>query len=143
VATRRIAWDWVSTKKMLLGAVAGVQSYTATRKVESGATLDALRRVRDEVAEQKFKPGEEQTTAAPSSQPTARPDPTRKFEARGVEGDITQVVGGAVDKPVSSSPKSETKASTSETPGGHTGSLLEAKRRARQQMEERERGEQQ
>ena len=53
------------------------------------------------------------------------------FEAKqGVEGDISKVVGSASDKPIPSAPKKiEPKGTTGEAgKGGHTGSLLEAKR---------------
>jgi hypothetical protein len=33
------------------------------------------------------------------------PDPRAKFEAKGVEGDITKVVGGATAKPIPPAPK--------------------------------------
>lgn len=144
VATRRIAWDWASTRAMILGAAAKVQSYTHVRKVEGGATLDALRRVRGEVAESKFKTAEEAASAGPA--PSAAPDPKRKFEAKGagaVEGDISQVVGGATEKPIPSPPKKiEPKGNQPDGPGGHTNSLLEAKRRARKQIEDKEKGDQ-
>jgi hypothetical protein len=107
------------------------------RKVESRQTLDALKRVRDDVAEQRFKTTEQTpVTAGPL------PDPKAKFEARGgVEGDISKLVGGASDKPVPAAPKKiEPKGAPGGT-GGHTGSLLEAKRRAQQQIKQKEQGE--
>jgi hypothetical protein len=119
---------------MVFGAAAKVQSYTATRQVEAGPTLEALRRVRGEVADAKFKPAADAGAGG-----VPRPDPTRKFEAKGVEGNITQVVGGATEKPVPPPPKKiEPKGAPQE--GGTTSSLLEAKRRARQQMEDKEKG---
>jgi hypothetical protein len=138
VATRRIAWDWNSTKRMAAGFAVRIREFTTLRRVESGQTLDALKRVREEVAETKFKPAE---TAGAASQ--ARPDPKAKFTApKGVEGDITQVVGGASDKPVPPPPKKiEPKGAPAPGPGGHTGSLLEAKRRAQQAIKKKEEGE--
>jgi uncharacterized membrane protein len=146
VATRRIAWDWNSTKKMALSAVGAVRSYTTTRKVETRQSLDALKRVRDEVAETKFKVDQDDSAApaAPRTPPVDRPDPRAKFEVKqGVEGDISQVVGGATAKPIPPPPKKvEPKGAQGDAPGhGHTGSLLEAKRRARQQIEQKEKGE--
>jgi hypothetical protein len=140
VATRRIAWDWKSTRAMAAAVAARMQVYTHPRKPEAAAaTLDALRRVRDDVAEQKFKPAEKDAAAAAAA---AKPDPSAKFEARGVEGDISKLVGGASDKPVPPAPKQpKPKGATPEGAAGHTSSLLEAKRRARQQIEEKERGE--
>src|SRR5204863_1299030 len=105
VATRRIAWDW---KAMQSFAADQVRGFTVTtRKVESAATLDSLKRVRDEVVEQKFKQPEGAGSGAtpPPIAGAARPDPKAKFEAKGVEGDISQVVGGATDKPVPPPPK--------------------------------------
>jgi uncharacterized membrane protein len=136
VATRRIAWDWQSTKRMAATAANYIREFTTLRRVESGQTLDALKRVREEVAETKFKPSDKPAASAP------RPDPKAKFTApKGVEGDITQVVGGATDKPVPPPPKKIEPKGATPGPGGHTGSLLEAKRRAQQQIKKKEEGE--
>jgi hypothetical protein len=143
VATRRIAWDWNATKKLAATTVGAVRSYTTTRKVETRQSLDALKRVRDEVAETKFRTDEEAAKTSVAAN-TPRPDRSAKFEAKaGVEGDISKVVGGATDKPIPSAPKKiEPKGAPGDkSSGGHTGNLLEAKRRARQQMEQREKGE--
>ncbi|MEA2736457.1 MAG: hypothetical protein QOE14_2908, partial [Humisphaera sp.] len=139
VATRRIAWDWNSTKKMGLALVGHVRTYTTTRKVESADTIGALRRVREEVAEQKFKPAQEEG-AAMASAPSARPDPRAKFQAKGVEGDISSLVGGASEKSIPPPPK---KIDPKGAPavGSHTSSLLEAKRRAQQNIKQKEQGE--
>ena len=48
VATRRIAWDWLATKRMAASAAERARVHD-DRKVESKQTLDALRRVREEV----------------------------------------------------------------------------------------------
>jgi uncharacterized membrane protein len=137
IAIRRIAWDWQSTKRLVAAAGEQIRMYTTQRKVESGQTLDALKKVRTEVSETKFKVGEEAAQA-----PSQRPNPKAKFEAtEGVEGDISKVVGGASDKPIPSAPKGkEPKGGVPEQ--GHTSSLLEAKRRAQQKMKEREQGDQ-
>jgi hypothetical protein len=140
VATRRIAWDWVAMKRLAAAAANRVREYTTLRQVETRSAVDALKRVRDEAAEAKStdQPG---ATSPPISAP--RPDPRAKFAApKGVEGDITQVVGGATDKPVPPPPKKiEPKGAPSTSPGAHTGSLLEAKRRAQQQIKKKEEGE--
>ncbi|MDB5355938.1 MAG: von Willebrand factor type domain protein [Phycisphaerales bacterium] len=140
VAARRIAWDWQSTKRMALAMGDRIRAYTTVRRVESRTTLDAFRRVREEVAETKFRPAETGASPPPvPSQAGARPDPRAKFEAKagGVEGNITQIVGGATDKPVPPPPKKiEPKGAPSG--GSHTGSLLEAKRRAQQQIKKKE-----
>ena len=146
VAVRRIAWDWLSIRRLAASAAHQVRLFTqTTRAVESSETLDSLKRVRGEVAESHFKPADAagapaaapgQTRAAGS--PAARPDPRAKFRATGVEGDIASVVGGAVDKPAPSrAPAAST--ATIDTPAtAHTGSLLEAKRRAQQQIKKKE-----
>lgn len=142
VATRRIAWDWAATKRLASAVTRRVHDFTTVRKVESRQTLDALKRVRGEVAEQKFKPSETAAgTATPPPVPAAvRPDPKAKFQAKGVEGEITQMVGGATDKPIPPPPKKiEPKGGSGS--GSHTGSLLEAKRRAQQQIKRKEQGE--
>jgi uncharacterized membrane protein len=139
VAVRRIAWDWAATKKLAFATAERVRGFTVIRKVESRETLDALKRVREEVAETKFRTDEEVpviTTDAP-----ARPDPTAKFQARGVEGDITKLVGGASDKPIPPPPKKIEPKGAPAGAGGHTSSLLEAKRRAQQKIKEREKDE--
>jgi hypothetical protein len=132
VACRRIAWDWDSTKKLAAAMATRVRQFTLTRKVETQQTLDALRKVREEVAETRFKQDAEDSVP--------QPDRSAKFEAKvKVEGDISQVVGGATNKPVPSAPK---KAEPKGAPAGYTGSLLEAKRRAQQKIREKEQGEQ-
>jgi hypothetical protein len=139
VAVRRIAWDWPATKRMAMGVADYVRSYTQSyRKVETPQTLDSLRRVREEVAEQKFKGAAEPVGAGARAAATqSRPDPRAKFDAgAGVEGDLTAVVGGAVDKPVPSGPaRGEPKGAVGL--GEHTGGLLEAKRRAQQKIRQK------
>jgi hypothetical protein len=144
VATRRIAWDWASTKKMAQAASERVRAFTTTRKVESAATLGALKQVRRDVAEQRFRPADEEGEAAAAggvssaAAPAARPDPRAKFEAKGVEGDISQLVGGASAKPVPPPPKNPQPKGPPQGPGAHTNRLLEAKRRAQQKIKDRE-----
>ena len=133
VGIRRIAWDWASIRRAALTARAGIRERFTTRKVENTATLSALKRVRGEVAENKFRQPDPKSGAA---QAVARPDPAAKFTAgNAVEGDISQVVGGASDKPLTAAPtKVEPKGGT----GGTTGSLLEAKKRAQAQIRKKE-----
>lgn len=134
VAARRIAWDWNSTRRLLGLSAQRVREYTLThRKVENTRTLDSLKKVRTEVTEQR-------AAAAESGGATATtPDPKRKFEARsgGVEGDITQVVGGATNQPLPSASKKPATGQGGEA-GGTTGSLFAAKRRAQQQIKQKE-----
>ena len=148
VAVRRIAWDWESTKRLGAAMAARVRAFTVTtRKVEGRETLDALKKVRGEVAETKFRTGDAGAAVASgagSAKPqaaAARPDPKAKFEAKGVEGDISKVVGGATDKPIPAAPKKiEPKGAVGGT-GDHVGGLMAAKRRAQQQIKEKETGE--
>jgi uncharacterized membrane protein len=137
VAVRRIAWDWASTKKMALAAADYVRSFTVTyRKVESPEMLTSLKRVREEVTEQKFK-AEQDRLRVPISA-GARPNAGAKFEAGdGVEGELSSIVGGAVEKPIPSAPKRvEPKGAVGL--GEHTGGLLEAKRRAQQKIKQQQ-----
>jgi Flp pilus assembly protein TadG len=148
VAVRRIAWDWQSMRRLAASAAHQVRLFTqTTRAVESTGTLDSLKRVRGEVAEARFKSAEAtgapavksaQDRAVTAGSPMSRPDPAAKFQAKGVEGDIASVVGGAVDKPVPSSARSQSTATIDAPATAHTGSLLEAKRRAQQQIKKKE-----
>ena len=135
VAVRRIAWDWLATKRLAAAMAQKVRDFTVTtRLVESAPTMDALKKVREGVVEQKFRPAEKATV-----KPPVLPDPKAKFVAKNaVEGDISSVVGGATDKPLPSAKKAEAKAATQ---GGTTEGLLEAKRRAQQQIKQKEQGE--
>lgn len=137
IAIRRIAWDWNATKQMAAAAVGYVRAMTTERKIETTGSLDALRDVKAKVTDRK--------PAKPSE--TATPDPTFKFEAKGqVGGDLTDVVGGATNKPV---PKGKAETSTpkgqqGDKPGsgGGMSGLLEAKKRAQEKIREREEGKQ-
>jgi hypothetical protein len=80
-----------------------------------------------------------------TQQPAGRPDPTRKFEARGEapQGDLSQLVGGASDKPVPQGPAGRKVTPKGQQPdkpgqGGGMGDLMEAKRRARERMRDQE-----
>lgn len=142
VAVRRIAWDWNSTKRMATAVGDRVRAYTTMRRVESAPTLDALRRVRDEVVETKFGGAGEPAGGGAKLQAARRPDPKAKFVApAGVEGDIAQVVGGATDKPLPSAPKKIEPKGGPAQPGGHMGGLMAAKKRAQQQIKDKESGE--
>ena len=147
VAVRRIAWDWNATKRLGALVATRVREFTLTRKVESRQTLDALRRVREETAETKFnteKPAAAAGTgAAAASGAASRPDPKAKFvpAGKGVEGDISRVVGGATDKPVPPPPKKAEPKGLQGGPGAHMGGLLEAKKRAQQAIKQKEQGE--
>ena len=144
VAIRRIAWDVASLKRMYATATGHVRSYTTTRQVETRESLDALRKVREDVAETKFKPAAAKGAAATATTAAAaaRPDPKARFQAagRGVEGDISSVVGGATDKPLPAAPK-KIEPKGAPAPGAAMGGLMEAKRRAQEKIREKEKGE--
>jgi hypothetical protein len=142
VATRRIAWDWLATKKAAVAVAHRVRSFTTTRKVETRSTLDALARVRTEGAD-RVRTDEDTLVKPPALPATPRPDPSAKFEARGtgVDGDISKVVGGATDKPIPKAPKKVEPKGAPVAGGGSMSSLMEAKRRARQQIEQKEKNE--
>jgi uncharacterized membrane protein len=128
VAARRIAWDWVAMKKYAAFSAGYVRSFTTVRQVETRGAMEALTRVRSEAA------------AKPAAvMPPARPDPKAKFTAKGVEGDIGNLVGGATDKPIPPPPK--TVAPKGAAPvGGGMSALMEAKRRAQQRIKDQEQG---
>ncbi|HEY0008881.1 MAG TPA: glutamine amidotransferase, partial [Tepidisphaeraceae bacterium] len=129
VAVRRIAWDWASVQRARAGAVDYIRSFTTPRKVETTGSVDALRRVREGGA------------AAQTEQRPITPDRARKFEAReDVQGDISQVVGGATKEPAKPKTPAKPVPTGATEQGGHTNSLLEAKRRAQQKIRDQEEG---
>lgn len=139
VAIRRIAWDWIATKRFALATAEKVRGFTVVRRVETRESLDALKRVREEVAQTQFKVDEAAVSTSGSEDVVSRPDPRSKFESKSrVEGDITQLVGGATDKPVPPPPKKIEPKGAPRGPGEHTSSLLQAKRRAQQKIKEKE-----
>ena len=130
VAARRLAWDAATFKRAGVGVVNYIRGFTTPRKVETTGSLDALRSVREKTA----------TTTSPTAAPPP-PDRSRKFEATGeVSGDITSVVGGATGEASKIRKAADKLKPTTPTGEGHTGSLLEAKRRAQQQIREKEEG---
>lgn len=141
IAIRRIAWDWIATKQFAGKGMEFVRGFTTTRKVETTGSIDALRDVR---SGRRAAPTTTTTTAASDAPPVR--DPARKFEAReNVKGSLSDVVGGATDKPT---PKSKP---TGQTPKGQQGDkpgtaggmsgLLDAKRKAQEEIRRREEGE--
>jgi Ca-activated chloride channel family protein len=144
VAARRIAWDWVAVKRYAATSAGYVRSFTTVKHVETRGTMDALTRVRTEATTAKStaktagKPGVATPPPIIAARPDARPDPRAKFEAKGVEGDIGNLVGGATDKPIPAAPKSIQPKGAA--PGSSMGSLMEAKRRAQQRIKEKEQG---
>ncbi len=140
VAVRRIAWDWPATKRMAAGR--GGLCPSVHDDLPQGRNrrrmLDSLKRVREEVAEQKFKARAGIQVESGSARTASDARSTREIRRRrGVEGDITAVVGGAVDKPIPSAPRNiEPKGAVGL--GEHTGGLLEAKRRAQQKIKQQQ-----
>jgi uncharacterized membrane protein len=133
VATRRIAWDWIAIKRYVATSTGFVRSFTETRKVETRGGIEALQRVKSEAEAGKPAVSSGKAPAIPPP----RPDPKAKFEAKGVEGDISNVVGGATDKPIPAAPK-KIEPKGAQTPGGGMSSLMEAKRRAQQKIKDKE-----
>jgi hypothetical protein len=145
VAVRRIAWDWASLKRMSAAGANYIRSYTTTRRVETRSTVDALAGIRQRIGDTgppAAGGAEPQPGTPPPVAPAARPDPKAKFEAKGaaVEGDITNVVGGATNKAVPPPPKNVQPKGMPKGAGEHLGGLMAAKRRAQQQIRDKEQG---
>lgn len=137
VAARRIAWDTLEPRSMMLAATTMIRSRTTTRKVDSKPTLAALKRVREGLANESAdaaRAGANPADVIPPANPRARFEPVR-----GVEGTIEDVVGGANDRPTTfGAPAKIISEKTEPTAGGN--SLLEAKRRAQRQIRSKEQG---
>lgn len=128
VGVRRIAWDWQAMKKLAIERM----GLSPARKIEKSESVNALRRLREGGKEAPEPPKK------PTAPAEARPVASTKFEATGprVDGDLTKIVGGATDQPVPKKPPQP--AGTPVTGEDRTSSLLAAKRRARQQMQQNE-----
>ena len=131
VAVRRIAWDWKTLKAVAVQRL----GLADARKIEKSESVDALRRLREGGKEPIEKP--KKAVAADAGE--ARPAASTKFEASGpgVEGDLTKVVGGATDQPVPKKKPVQPQPAAG-TGEDRTGSLLAAKRRAREQMDKKD-----
>jgi uncharacterized membrane protein len=136
IAARRIAWDWLTTKKLAASVLARVHAATATPKIETRQSVDALKRIREEGTTKS-----DEATPKPVAVALPRPNPSAKFEAKGVEGDITNVVGGATDKPLPAAPKKIEPKGGIKEPVDSMGGLMAAKRRAQEKIREKERAE--
>ena len=136
VAVRRIAWDWSMAQRAGAAAKERVRDLTGGGRTDTDTkTLDALRKVRTEVGDARLKP----KAAPPVAASQKKADASRKFEAtESVEGDIGAVVGGASDKPLPSAPKSKEPPKGEQPDAGGMSSLMEAKRRAREQMKRKQ-----
>ncbi|MEE9211349.1 MAG: VWA domain-containing protein [Phycisphaeraceae bacterium] len=132
VACRRIAWDVVAMKNWAVERVAAFGQWLKPREVEAAATLSALKRRAAQVDQR----------LASSASPSVAPPPaaTRKFEAEPdavAAEDFSDAVGAAKDSPTK--PRRTTPVGTAETSTEQTDTtsrLLDAKRRARQRMNE-------
>ena len=107
VAVRRIAWDWKHMKQMAFAGVAYIRSYTTAPQAQPARTLENLKKVHEGVA----------TTTTAKAIPNIL---TSGFAAP------------AAATTSASSPKREPERETRRA--FHTGGLLEAKRRAQQQI---------
>ena len=136
IAIRRIAWDWQATKQFAGRGADYVRMFTTTRTVETTGTIDALRDVRS---------GKKAAMPAGDRPAETRPDPTRKFEAKTTTtGSLSDVVGGATDKPTPKGPATPgtPKGQQGDKPGtgGGMSGLLDAKRKAQEEIKRREEG---
>ncbi len=129
VAVRRIAWDWASTVRLAHRTADVVRGFTLSRKIDSGQTIDALKKVRRQAADQ-------QAADRQADSETSR----RKFEAMPADS-AEQVVTQENSPPAPAAPapqraSQEAKKNEPPAPGQtpHTFSLLEAKRRAQDKM---------
>lgn len=142
VAVRRIAWDYAMFRRGAQTVGAWTSGLFTTRRIETRDSLDALRRVRQGAEHQRQGDTTAATAATSPTRPSAAapaPDPSRKFEAEGVEGDITDLVGGAKDKPLPSAPRDpQPRGAHDDSP---MGGLLAAKKRAQEQMRKKQSGE--
>ena len=136
IAIRRIAWDWQATKQFVGRGRDFARMFTTTRTVETTGSIDALRDVRS---------GKRAESPKPTDRPAA-PDPTFKFEAKDkTQGNLTDLLGGATDKPTpKAGPTTGTpKGQQGDKPsaGGGMSGLLDAKRKAQEEIKRREEAE--
>jgi Ca-activated chloride channel family protein len=128
VGVRRIAWDWQSTRKMAAAVANQVRSFTTLRRGDAISTLAALKDVRRDVVTRRTEALGRTLAGSP---PIPAPDPKARFTvAKGVEGDITKLVGGAKAVAIDRTTGIEKAADNV----GYTSGLLDAKRRARERI---------
>jgi Mg-chelatase subunit ChlD len=107
VAVRRIAWDWKHMKQMAFAGVAYVRSYTTAPQAQPAQTLENLKKVHEGVA----------TTTTAKAIPNIL-----------TSGFAAPAATSVADEKSKRGPERETRRAF------HTGGLLEAKRRAQQQI---------
>ena len=141
VAIRRLQIDRAALTAAWQGAGNLVRSFTTVKKSDGTQAVDALRKVREQ-GETQATSAAARASAAPavSSVAALKERAKAKFDAKtAVRGDIGQVVGGAKNQPLSR-PGTAASSSSPSTPGEKsadtTGSLLAAKRRAQDKMNE-------
>jgi hypothetical protein len=129
VMVRRIAWDWMATKRLMAALANRIREFTSLRKVEAATTISALQQTRAAVVDRM-----EAERTRGQSQSAVLPDPAAKFNAgTGVQGDLSALVGGATEESVSSFASRKTLDPQEEM----AQRLREAKRRARDQISKR------
>ena len=148
VAVRRIAWDWNSTKQLAAGAATRVRVVHDDAKVETPQTLDALRRRHARRSpSSKFRTGEAAATARRGAAAGGRrrvPTPRRSSKPDGKARRGRHHARSSAAPPNKPIPPPPKKIEPKGMPGGageHLGGLMEAKRRAQQQIKEKEQGE--
>ncbi len=153
VAARRIAWDVPAMAGWATGRLDAVLGLLQPRKIDTDATLSALKR---KAAETDRKLSGEKSAAdklpgvasasasgaAAKATPTVNVDTKRKFEADvtfEADDDFAQSVGGAREEDLTvAGPAAQTRAkSPTDEPQTHS-RLLDAKRRAQKRLDEKE-----
>ena len=145
VATRRIAWDFGAMWRELNGSMKAVQSRLATREADSQATLSALRARAGSRWAKPSEPANPPSPERPAPQPAPKIDlapvrPDRKFEAdpsAKPAANITESLGGPTASKDSPPLAGNSKPKMPQSEPQTTRSLLEAKRRAREKMDEK------
>jgi hypothetical protein len=140
VACRRIAWDAAATWRWSLARVAALRQVMTRREAQAAQTLDQLKRRAAEVDQQL---GPKPADQRPPPPPPKRPPPPRpaaaqrKFEAQGPakpSGDFASSVGAAKPPSPDQPAKPTTPAGPPAADGPTTSRLLDAKRRARERL---------
>jgi hypothetical protein len=139
VAIRRIAWNLGMARIAADAAASRIRGFTLVRQAQPAQSLEALGRVRREVRDEMTRQVSA-TAATGSVVEPARPNAAAKFDGGAVEGDISQVVGGASNKPVPGGKKAS-ESSSADGNQSSMSSLLAAKRRAQEQMRRDQDGE--
>ncbi|HEX4124704.1 MAG TPA: VWA domain-containing protein [Tepidisphaeraceae bacterium] len=141
VTVRRIAWDWQSLQYAWSSLGSGIRSITATRQVAPEPTLSAWQSARRTASERFARTAAGDNPAGGSAASTAepRPQPKARFTAaKGVEGDIAAVVGGARSDPRPGASAKPAARGAAGVQGDVLSGLRAAKERARQRIADAE-----